>query len=170
MNYSRNDLLSADATMNQLRNAVYHLARLLAKNKQSDIKGRFRQMGDNIAKTYVDYWKPVEAVHRANLRETIGTIYKEVLKSSVSVEINKSDQLIVVEDTSCALCKYDYDDVHIAGCEILMGMISTFINEINRLSGQKSYLVVEPVRVQESRALGNAKCVQVFKYKAGGEV
>lgn len=168
MNYSRNDLISADATMNQLRNAVYHLARLMGKNKISDVKSRFRRMGENIAKTYVDYWKPKDMVNRANLRETIGMIYKEILKSSVAVEINKTDQLIVVKDTGCALCKYDYDDIHIAGCEILLGLVSTFVNEINRLSGQKAYLVLEPVRVQESKALGNEKCVQVFKYKAGG--
>jgi predicted hydrocarbon binding protein len=170
MNYSRNDLLSADATMNQLRNAIYHLARLMAKNKRSDVKERFRQMGENIAKTYVDHWKPTDLVNRANLRETIGMIYKEVLKSSVTVEINKTEQLVIVNDKGCALCKYDYDDVHIAGCEILLGMVSTFVNEINRLSNQKAYLVLEPVRVQESRALGNGKCVQVFKYKAGGMV
>lgn len=168
MNYSRNDLLTADATMNQLRNAIYHLARLMAKNKRSDIKDRFQKMGENIAKTYVDYWKPVESVNRANLRESIGTIYKEVLKSTVSIDINKAEQLVIVNDASCPLCKYDYDDIQIAGCEILLGMISAFVNEINRLSGLKAYLILEPVRVQESRALGNPKCVQVFKYKAGG--
>jgi hypothetical protein len=170
MNYSRNDLLNADATMNQLRNAIYHLARLMARNKRSDIKERLRKMGDNIAKTYVNHWKPTDMVNRANLRETIGMIYKEVLKSSVSIEINKADQLIIVSDKGCALCKYDYDDIQIAGCEILLGMVSTFVNEINRLSNQESYLILEPVRVQESRALGNAKCVQIFKYKVGGKV
>ncbi len=169
MNYTRNDLLNADSTMNQLRNSIYHLARLMAKNKVSDIKGRLRRMGKNIAATYVNYWKPVNLVNRANIEETIAEIYKEILKSSVSIEVNKADNLIIVKDSSCALCKYHYNNIKIAGCEILLGLISEYINIINKESIQKSYLTLEPIRVQESKALGNAKCVQVFNYKVGGE-
>jgi len=167
MNYSRNDLRLSEATMNQLRNAIYHLARFLINNGVTDLKERLRQMGRNIAKTYSNYWNPVDTVSLTNIREVIATIYKEVLKSSVSVEINDLEQLIIVSDTNCALCKYHYDDIEIAGCEILLGLIPEYVNQINMNSNQKSGLMIEPVNIQKSRALGNKSCVQVFKYKTG---
>ncbi|MFO7796562.1 MAG: hypothetical protein ACQERB_01520 [Promethearchaeati archaeon] len=168
MNYNRSDLLLADATMNQLRNAIYHLARFLNRNGVQNLKERLRQMGRNISKTYMKYWMPVDNVNFNNIREVIATIYKEVLKTSVSVELNEVEQLIIVNDSNCPLCKYEYDDVDVAGCEIILGMISEFINMINANSREKSLLLLEPIRVQESKALGNNTCVQIFKYKAGG--
>jgi predicted hydrocarbon binding protein len=167
MNYSRNDLRLAEATMNQLRNAIYHLARFLLNNGVTDLKERLRQMGRNIAKTYYNYWNPVETVSLTNIREVIATIYKEVLKSSVSVEINDLEQLIIVNDSNCALCKYHYEDIEIAGCEILLGLIPEYINQINMNSNQNSDLMIEPVSVQKSKAMGNKSCVQIFKYNKG---
>jgi len=168
MNYNRSDLLLADATMNQLRNAIYHLARFLNRNGVDNLKERLRQMGRNISKTYMKYWIPVDNVNLNNIREVIVTIYKNILKSSVSVELNEVEQLIIVNDSNCPLCKYQYNDVEVAGCEIILGMISEFINMINGNSREKSVLLLEPIRVQESKALGNNSCVQIFNYKLGG--
>jgi len=168
MNYNRSDLLLADATMNQLRNAIYHLARFLNRNGVDNLKERLRQMGRNISKTYMKYWIPVDNVNLNNIREVIATIYKNILKSSVSVELNEVEQLIIVNDSNCPLCKYQYNDVEVAGCEIILGMISEFINMINGNSREKSVLLLEPIRVQESKALGNNSCVQIFNYKLGG--
>ncbi|TXT65887.1 MAG: hypothetical protein BAJALOKI3v1_60026 [Promethearchaeota archaeon] len=170
MNYTRNDLLLADATMNQLRNAIYHLARFMNKNGVDNLKERLREMGKNISKTYLKYWSPTETVNLDNVREVIATIYNKILQSSVSVELNEAENLVVVHDSSCPLCKYQYDDIHIAGCEIILGMISEYINLINGNSRDKTILITEPVRVQESRALGNNSCVQIFKYRVGGDL
>jgi len=154
--------------MNQLRNAIYHLARFLNRNGVDNLKERLRQMGRNISKTYMKYWIPVDNVNLNNIREVIVTIYKNILKSSVSVELNEVEQLIIVNDSNCPLCKYQYNDVEVAGCEIILGMISEFINMINGNSREKSVLLLEPIRVQESKALGNNSCVQIFNYKLGG--
>ncbi|MBY8982375.1 MAG: hypothetical protein KGD57_05470 [Candidatus Lokiarchaeota archaeon] len=169
MNYSRNELLLADAAINQLRNAIYHLARFMVKNEKNDIKERMQRIGRNISKTYIKYWSPTEGVNLNNIREVITTIYKKVLKSSISVELNDVEKLIIINDLDCALCKYKYVDIQIAGCEILLGFISEFINIINGNSRNKSILLIEPLKVQESKALGNKSCIQIFKYKIDGE-
>ncbi len=168
MNYSRNELLHADAAINQLRNAIYHLARFMAKNNIDDKKERMQRIGKNISKTYIKYWSPTELVDLNNIRDVIATIYKKVLKSSISVELNENEQLIIVNDTNCALCKYEYDDIQIAGCEILLGLISEFINIININSKNKTILLIEPLKIQESKTFGNKYCVQIFKYKIEG--
>lgn len=169
MNYNRNDLLLADATMNQLRNAIYHLARFMNKNGVEDIKERLRRMGKNISRTYIKYWNPTETVNLNNIREVIATIYNKILQSSVSVELNEAENLIVIHDSSCPLCKYQYDDIQVAGCEIILGLISEYINQINGSSRKRNVILIEPVQVQESRALGNNSCIQIFKYDLGGE-
>ncbi|MBY9005426.1 MAG: hypothetical protein KGD63_01580 [Candidatus Lokiarchaeota archaeon] len=165
MNYSRNELLLADAAINQLRNAIYHLARFMVKNGKDDLKERLQRMGKNIARTYIKYWNPAERIDINNIKDVIITIYKKVLKSSVSVDLEDNDKLLLINDLDCALCKYKYDDIQIAGCEILLGFISEFINIINIDSKEKSFLMIEPVMIQESKAFGNKSCIQIFKYK-----
>ncbi|MBD3194785.1 MAG: hypothetical protein GF317_07010 [Candidatus Lokiarchaeota archaeon] len=167
MNYTRNELLTAEATMNQMRNAIYHLARFMKRNNVQDIKIRLRIMGKNIARTYIEYWKPVNLINLDNIREFIATLYKNILNSNVSVELNEIDKLLIVHDTNCALCKYDYDDIDIAGCEILLGLVSEYINLINGTSRQSTILTTEPVKVQESKTYGNNSCVHIFKYNIG---
>ncbi|TXT59717.1 MAG: hypothetical protein BAJALOKI1v1_1380009 [Promethearchaeota archaeon] len=165
MNLTRSELKAADATMNQLRNAIYHLGRFMGKNGVEDLATRFHQMGRNIAKTYYAYWNPIEMVSLNNIRDVIATIYKEILNSSVGVEINNTEKVIVVRDSGCALCKYHYEDIEIAGCEILLGLISEYINQINLHSKKNPEIFIEPLNVQESRAYGNKSCIQIFKYK-----
>ena len=58
MNFSRKELIQTDATMNQMRNSIYILARFMENNGVSDSKERLRRMGKNIARTYFNYWKP----------------------------------------------------------------------------------------------------------------
>jgi hypothetical protein len=168
MNYNRNELVNAEATMNQIRNAIYHLARYMLKNDVKNLEERLRRMGKNIAKTYITYWKPIEEVNLFNLKDVISTIYKHILNSSIAVEINEREKLLIVKDSNCALCKYHYDDIEIAGCEILLGMISELVNLINQDLQIPSLLTLSPVKVQESKALGNEMCVQIFKYNIRG--
>lgn len=168
MNYSRNELVNAEATMNQIRNAIYHLARYMVKNDVKNLEERLRRIGKNIAKTYITYWKPIEEVNLFNLKDVISTIYKHILNSSIAVELNEREKLLIVKDSNCALCKYHYDDIEIAGCEILLGMVSELVNLINQDLQIPSLLTLSPIKVQESKALGNEMCVQIFKYKIRG--
>ena len=167
MNYSRKDLVQTDATMNQMRNSIYILARFMEKNGVLDLKERLRKMGLNIAKTYIRYWKPTNVVTSSNLKDVITTIYQKVLNSSTSIEIDDTENLIRVQDYSCALCKYHYDDIEIAGCEITLGMVSGIISLISKESSDPSSIFLEPYEVKESRALGNKTCIQLYKYEIG---
>jgi hypothetical protein len=165
MNFSRKELIETEATMNQMRNAVFHLARLMEKNGIENSKERLRKMGQNIAKTYINYWKPTEAISLSNLKDAITTIYQKVLNSSVSIEINENERLIKVRDYNCALCKYHYEDIKIAGCEILLGLVSELITLINKETSNTAQLLLNPYEVSESRAYGNKTCIQLFEYK-----
>lgn len=165
MNFSRKELIQTEATMNQMRNAVFHLARLMEKNGIENSKEKLRKMGQNIAKTYINYWKPTEVITLTNLKDVITTIYQKVLHSAVSIEINEIEKVIKVRDYSCALCKYHYEDVEIAGCEILLGLVSELITLISKESQGSTPLILKPYEVIESRAYGNKSCIQAFKYK-----
>ncbi|MHA2038801.1 MAG: hypothetical protein ACW98X_20405 [Promethearchaeota archaeon] len=167
MNYSRADLTQTDATMNQMRNAVYELARFMEKNGMADLKGKLRKMGSNIARTYIRHWKPTGQVNSSNLKDVITTIYQKILNSSVSIEVVDNENLVRVQDYKCALCKYQYDDIEIAGCEIILGMVSEIINLINDEANNISSVFMEPLEVAESRAYGNKVCIQAYKYKIG---
>ena len=167
MNFSRKELIQTEATMNQMRNAIFHLARLMERNGIQNSKDHLRRMGQNIARTYINYWKPTEVVTLANLKDVITTIYQKILNSAISIQINEIDKLLTVQDYKCALCKYHYEDVEIAGCEILLGLVSEFITLISNESYEPSSIFLEPYEVVESRAYGNKKCIQVFKYKIG---
>ncbi len=167
MNYSRKELVETDATMNQMRNSVHILANFMEKNGVLDLKEKLRQMGRNIAKTYIRYWKPTNFVTNSNLKDVIATIYQKVLNSSTSIEIDDVENLIKVQDYRCALCKYHYDDIEIAGCEITLGMVSEIISLINKESTDPTSIILEPFEVKESRAFGNKTCIQLYKYKTG---
>ncbi|MFX1570310.1 MAG: hypothetical protein ACFFCV_18270 [Promethearchaeota archaeon] len=169
MNFSRKELIQTDATMNQMRNAIYILIRLLDKNGISDSKDNLRRMGQNIAKTYINYWKPTNIVTINNIKDVISTIYQKVLNSVVSLDINESQREIKVQDYKCALCKYHYSDVEIAGCEILLGFVSEFISLINKESYEPSSINLTPYKVYESKAYGDKSCIQIFKYKIRSE-
>ena len=165
MNYTRKELIQTETTMNQMRNSLYILVRFMKKNAIKDPEENFRRMGKNIARTFIKYWQPTEIVTIKNLKDVITTIYQKVLNSSISVEINDTEDLVIVQDYKCALCKYQYDDVEIAGCEILLGMVSEFISLINKESNDSKSLYLEPYEVKESRAYGNKSCMQLYKYR-----
>ena len=167
MNYSRKELIQTEATMNQMRNAIYGLARFMEKNGVTDLKNKLRKMGQNIARTYIQYWRPTNLINTSNLKDVITTIYQKILNSSVSIEINQVESLIKIQDYKCALCKYHYDDMEIAGCEIILGMVSEIISLISQESHDPSSIFLEPYDVTESRAYGNKTCIQLYKYKIG---
>jgi preprotein translocase subunit SecA len=165
MNFSRKELIQSDATMNQMRNAVYELARIMEKNGVSNLNQKLRRMGQEIAKTIINYWYPTKTVTLFNIKDVLATIYQKILNSSISIEIDELQNLIRVRDQNCALCKYHYDDIEIAGCEIIIGMVSEIISRISKESTENSSISFEPVEISESRAFGNKSCIQVYKYK-----
>jgi hypothetical protein len=167
MNFSRKELIETEATMNQMRNSIHILASLMKKNGVSDLKTKLREMGQNIARTYIQYWSPTKTVNISNLKDVLTTIYQKVLNSSISIEIVDNGNLVKVRDHNCALCKYQYDDIEIAGCEIILGMVSEIISQINKDSQDTNPLYLEPIEVAESRAYGNKMCNQIYKYKLG---
>ena len=164
MNYSRKDLTQTEATMNQMRNSVYELTRFMKKNGILDLKSTLRRMGQNLARTYIHYWKPTDTVKITNLKDVITTIYQKILNSSISIEINDTESMVKVQDYKCALCKYQYDDIDIAGCEIILGMVSEFVSLISRESLGSSSIFLKPYNVEESRVFGNKACIQLYKY------
>ncbi len=165
MNITREDLLQSDATMNQMRNMVYHLERFMKINGISGTRENLRRMGRNIARTYIKYWKPIDHVNKANISDVITTIYKKVLNSSVSVELDEINIIIMVRDNDCSLCKYQFNDINVAGCEIIAAMISEIIACINN---EKSSFMLQPLEIIESRTFGNKSCIHSFEYKEGG--
>lgn len=167
MQISRKDLLSAEATMNQMRNAVAHLARFMINNYVDDVIERLQRMGRNIARTYVNYWKPTDSVDLNNLKDVIATIYKNIVNSNVQVEIT-SDKQVIITDRKCSLCKYKYEDLDLAGCDILLGLVPELINQINAQSKNDSKLRLTPIKVSESKGYGHDRCVQLLKYSLGG--
>ena len=168
MNFSRKELIESDATMNQMRNSIHILASLMEKNGLSNLEDRLRKMGQNIAKTYLQYWRPTDKINISNLKDVLTTIYQKILNSSISIEIDDTENLVKVRDHNCALCKYHYEDMEIAGCEIILGMVSEIISHISNGSKDASSVFLDPIEVSESRAYGNKVCNQVYKYKIGG--
>ena len=160
-------MVQSEATMNQMRNSIYHLQRFMKNNGLTEIKQRFKRMGQNIAHTYVKYWKPIEIINLNNISDGLATIYKNILSSTVSIEINSTNNTISVKDNDCALCKYPFDDIEVAGCEIIANMIAEFVNLINTQSGTP--FTLEPINIKESRAFGNKSCIHVYKYLEGGK-
>jgi hypothetical protein len=168
MNYSRNELVQSEATLNQLRNAIYELERFMKLNGIKDIRNRLRRMGKNIAQTYMDYWKLIDFVNLDNIKDVLATLYKSVLNSSVSIELDNLKQTIIVKDNDCALCKYHFEDINEAGCEIILSMMVEFVSLINNESKTSSTFTIQPIEVSESRSLGNKTCIHRYKYKVGG--
>ena len=168
MNYTRHDLIQVEATMNQMRNTIYHLARYMKKNGVTDINDRLRRMGQNMGRTIYNYWKAVELVTLSNVKDVITTIYQKILSSSVTTEINEREQKITTTDYKCAVCKYKYEDINVSGCQIIIGMVSELVNQISKASNNSSRIYLEPLNVKESKALGHKACIIEYRYKVGG--
>lgn len=168
MNYSRHDLIQTEATMNQMRNAIYHLARFMKKNGVKNIEERLRRMGANMGRTIYKYWKPIDIVDTSNVKDVIATIYQKILNSSVTTEVNEDNKIITIKDYKCALCKYQYEDVNISGCELSIALIAEYINLISKSSQSPNALYVKPLSVIESKSYGDNLCTIQLKYNIGG--
>ena len=164
MNYSRADLVQTNATMNQLRNTIYHLQRFMKRNDITEVRSRLKRMGKNIAHTYLNTWRPIEKVTLTNIKDVLATIYKSVLNSTISIELDEINKKITIQDNDCALCKYHFSDINVAGCEIIGSMVAEFINTIN--SNQNGFKI-ELQDISESKVLGHSACIHVYNFTGG---
>jgi hypothetical protein len=164
MNYSRADLVQTNATMNQLRNAIYHLQRFMKRNDITEVRSRLRRMGKNIAHTYLNTWRPIEKVTFTNVKDVLATIYRNVLNSNISIELDEVNKKITIQDNDCALCKYHFSDINVAGCEIIGSMVVEFINIIN---SKQNGFKIGMQDINESKVFGHNSCKHVYSYTGG---
>lgn len=122
-------------------------------------------MGKNIAHTYLKSWKPIDRVDLANIKDVLATIYKNVLDSSVSIELDSLNKKIIIQDKDCALCKYHFSDIDVAGCEIIGSMVAEFVKIIN---SNANGFQIEIEEIKESKVMGHASCIQIYTYNEGG--
>jgi len=139
----------------------------MKNNGITEIKERFRRIGKNIAHTFIKYWKPIDVINESNVKDVLATIYKNIINSTISIEFDNNEKLIIVRNTDCPLCKYHFDDIEVAGCEILAAMVAEMVSLINDESEIPSTLSLKPLDIKESRVLGSKNCIQIFKYTGG---
>ncbi len=144
----RKVLMEKQAPFNQMRNILFHTARYFKSRKVQDIPARFRVIGANIAKTFHTFWQPPGGDLEEKIRET----YSFIFNSKVTVE-RLGDGRIRVVDKKCRFCKYTYDDINHAGCELVLGIVAEFLN-------------LEPVEVEESKTLGGKTCTHLYMEKS----
>jgi hypothetical protein len=169
MNFSRHELVKAEATMNQMRNSVYHLQRFLKLNNVPHTDEVLQRMGKNIALSFIKYWKPIEKVTKDNIKEVMVTLYKFILDSTISIELDEYQQQIKIKDNDCPLCKYHFEDIQSAGCEIIISMMSEIILLINGDLNQKDCIFIKPLKIDESRTKGDKYCSHLYNYSFGGK-
>lgn len=152
--HTRKALAEKKMGFNQMRNALYWLQRVMKRFdlKDEEIFGKLKEMGTNIGASYFS----AISLEGDNIVSLLKELYKKTLNSKVSVF--EKENRIYVEDKNCALCKYQYEDVHIPGCNISVSMIY----EILVRSGHE----IESAEVIESRAIGNKTCIHEFKIKS----
>jgi len=158
---SRADLMKKKFKINQLRNAVYDYIKYLKVDKgviTVDILTILKEMGHRIAATYANYWKPTGMKDALDLMREI---HRTVFKTAARVRF-ESDTKISVVSRSCPLCRYQYEQIDVAGCNLIVGFIETFFEiqsktdpNIPRLEGT----------VETSRTFGESYCKYTFEVK-----
>ncbi len=151
----RKELISRVSVMNQLRNAVYHLQRFLTARGVQDLKPRLIEMGRNIGETYSEALDYKKTKFTADLKE----LYEITVHSKVKLQLNQETRTIDVIDSKCALCKYNYEDIDIAGCYVIMGMIERLMNKI----GYKNFHLLD---VLHSKTCGDEECIHQYKIQS----
>lgn len=156
-NSTREDLMQSYATMNQMRNVVYHMVKFMMEKgiKENDIIIRLKRMGKNIAATEATLFK----IQKSEPDLMIKQIYSDVLDSKVTIttEQNPASNSVIytIEDKKCALCKYRREDISVSPGELIPSMVS----ELLSMNGVK----VLNYKVVHSRTLGDLSCVHSYE-------
>ncbi len=156
-NFTRPDLLRYTATMNQMRNAVYHLVRrMVAKNVQN-IDDRLQAMGRRIAVDFARAWAPETRTFEKFIKET----YFGVLRSKVKVDVDVPSKTLKVTDDKCPHCRYRYEDISTAGCNVVAGFMEAYTHEL-KLAGKINF-ELKTLGVAESKMRGDENCVHIYR-------
>lgn len=144
--HSRKELITQSMGFNQMRNSIYILQRYMNQHHLSDkdIQDRLINMGKNIGATFVTQLEPSPK----DLSLLLRNLYKTTVNSKVKVEI--VGDAIIVRDSRCSLCKYQYDDISVPGCNIVIAMISEMLIRLG-------YQVTDQSIVQ-SKTFGDKLC------------
>ncbi len=158
---TRAALMQKKFKINQLRNAVYDYINYLKVDKNVitvDILNILKDMGHRIAETYANYWKPTGVKDALDLMRDI---HRTVFKTAARVRSEPDSQISVIS-RSCPLCRYPYEHIEVAGCNLIVGFIETFFEiqsksdpNIPRLEGT----------VETSRTFGESYCKYTFEVK-----
>jgi len=158
---TRAALMKKNFKINQLRNAVYDYIKYLKVDKNViavDILNILKEMGHRIATTYANYWKPTGMKDALDLMREI---HRTVFKTAARVRLEPDSQISVIS-RSCPLCRYPYENIEVAGCNLIVGFIETFFEvqskadpNIPRLEGT----------VETSRTFGESYCKYTFEVK-----
>ncbi len=156
-NFTRADLLRYTATMNQMRNMVYHLVRrMVAKNVQN-VDDRLQAMGRRIAVDFARAWVPETQTFEKFIKET----YFGVLRSKVKLDMDTPSRTLKVTDEKCPHCKYRYEDVSTAGCNVVVGFMEAYTHEL-KLTGKINF-ELKSLGVAESKMRGDTNCVHLYR-------
>jgi len=150
LNYTREELGNKTATMNQMRNNLYHFLRFLGSKGFNDqeIRVRLERMGKNIAKTIIEEKKFLGC----NIEEIVKSVYSELFESKI--EFTQNLDQIIIEDKKCSLCKYKREDLSVSPCSVITSLVS----EICTCYGYK----VRESTVRKSVALGDVTCIHSY--------
>lgn len=153
---NRKLLVGKKNAFNQVRNAVYWLERFFkqANLGSKEITERFMEMGKNIGATFVQEINP----STSNISLLIEDLYQITVKSKVKIEI-KGNQVRVTDD-KCALCKYQYNDIDIAGCTISMAMVGEMLERLG--------FPISSMNVVKSKCFGDEVCAHQFELSPKG--
>jgi hypothetical protein len=150
-NYTREELVTKTATMNQMRNNLYHFLRFLSRKglTKQEIRLRLNRMGKNIAETIMEVQKFTDTT----IEETIMSIYSQLFESKVEIT-HKLNQLLV-EDKKCPLCRYKRKDLGVSPCEVITSLVVHICTHLG-------YSIGDSV-VDNSVALGNISCIHSYQ-------
>ena len=152
-NYTRGELANKTATMNQMRNNLFHFLRYMISKGFSDqqILERLERMGSNIAKTILEE-KEFAGV---NVEDKIASIYSEMFESKI--EITRHSSQLIIEDKKCSLCKYKRENLSIAPCEVITSFVAELFTQF--------VYIVKNSSVSKSVALGDISCIHTYDLK-----
>ena len=155
---SRADIFNKKFKVNQIRNALYfyitHLESDLNKSREETTK-ILKRMGQKIALTYANYWRPE---YRDSL-DLMRVIHRTVFKTAARVRDEEGK--ISVISRSCPLCKYNRE-IDVPGHYIIVGFIEAFYE---LLSKDDANLPLIDGTSEATRIHGEKKCKYVFTTK-----
>jgi len=156
-NFTRTDLLRYTATMNQMRNAVYHLVRRMATKNVLNIEDRLQAMGRRIAIDYARAWMPETRDFEKFVKET----YFGVLRSKVKLEIDAPTKTVKVTDDKCPHCMHRYEDISMPGCNVVVGFMETYTHEL-KVAGKLNF-ELKSLGVTKSKTRGDEVCEHLYR-------